>query len=104
MNQAQLCTPCTREVLVSYISWEVSQPYALGLSTSSILGGQSALWNAINSTCGQSFVNAITSQVGITAAAANATSGAELRLGGQGGLAAVTVAGVAFAMGALTLL
>lgn len=104
MNQAQLCTPCTREVMVSYISWEVTQPYALGLSSSSILGGQGALWNSINSTCGAAYVNAITSQVGITAEAANATSAADRTIGGHPGLAAVTVAGLAFAVGALTLL
>jgi hypothetical protein len=59
-----LCTPCTREIMVAYIKWESKQPYALGLSQSPILGGQSALWNAINSTCGSAYVNAITSEVG----------------------------------------
>lgn len=50
--------------MVAYIKWESKQPYALGLSQSPILGGQSALWNAINSTCGAAYVNAITSEVG----------------------------------------
>ena len=61
---ASLCTPCTREVMVAYIKWESKQPYALGLSQSPILGGQSELWSAINSTCGSAYVNAITSEVG----------------------------------------
>ena len=64
MSSSALCTPCTREIMVAYIKWESRQPYALGLSQSPILGGQSALWNAINSTCGATFVNAITSEVG----------------------------------------
>jgi len=72
---ASLCTPCTREVMVAYIKWESKQPYALGLSQSPILGGQSELWSAINSTCGSAYINAITSEVG-TFSTQSSTGGA----------------------------
>ena len=75
MSASALCTPCTREVMANYIKWELSVPYALGLAQSPILGGQQTLWTAINSTCGVSFVNAITSQVGGTFTPSNSTSG-----------------------------
>ena len=64
MKSSDLCTPCTREVFVSYIKWESQQPYALGLSQSPILGGQGALWNAVNATCGATYTNAVVSEVG----------------------------------------
>ncbi|WVF65464.1 hypothetical protein IAT40_000192 [Kwoniella sp. CBS 6097] len=106
MTSSALCTPCTREVLVAYVKWETQVPYALGLKQSPILGGQSALWNAINGTCGQPFINAIMSQVG--AYASNFSSGAErtvfLGLGGSG-VAGLTVAvGAAFVGSLATLL
>ena len=64
MSSSALCTPCTREILAAYIQWEVRVPYALGLSQSPILGGQSELWSAINLTCGAAYTSAITSEVG----------------------------------------
>jgi hypothetical protein len=77
MSSKALCTPCTREIMVAYIKWESKQPYALGLSQSPILGGQSALWSAINSTCGATYVNAITSEVGtFTTQGTGSTGGA----------------------------
>lgn len=105
MAAASLCTPCTREVMVSYIKWETAFPYALGLSQSPILGGQSELWNAINSTCGQSYVKAITTEVGITASAFNSSNGAlsQFATGHNGGLASVVGFAAVFA-GAVALL
>ncbi|KAL1407639.1 hypothetical protein Q8F55_007072 [Vanrija albida] len=96
-SQAQLCTPCTREVFVSYISWESKQPYALGLAQSPILGGQNKLWDAITNTCGAAFVNAITAEAGVNAAA-NTGSGALQRIGvpAAGTLAAVFAVVMAF--------
>ncbi|WVR08993.1 hypothetical protein IAU60_006053 [Kwoniella sp. DSM 27419] len=103
MASSALCTPCTREVFVAYVKWETQVPYALGLKQSPILGGQSALWNAINSTCGQPFINAIMSQVG--AYASNFSSGAErTAIVGQNGVAGVTVmVGATFAAGLASL-
>ena len=104
MKQSTLCTPCTREIMVSYIKWETAFPYALGLSQSPILGGQSELWNAINATCGQNYVKAITSQVGITAAAFNSSSGAiSFKVGGGSGIGSI-IAGAAVVAGAVSLL
>jgi hypothetical protein len=104
MKASSLCTPCTREVMVSYIKWETAFPYALGLSQSPILGGQSELWNAINATCGQGYVKAITSEVGITANAFNSSSNALSRFGqGSSGVGSI-VAGAAIVAGAVALL
>lgn len=104
MKAASLCTPCTREVMVSYIKWETAFPYALGLSQSPILGGQSELWNAINATCGQGYVKAITTEVGITASAFNSSSGALAQYAvGNGGIGSVVVFAATIA-GAVALL
>ena len=106
MSQSALCTPCTREIMVAYIKWESAYPYALGLSNSPILGGQSSLWSAINSTCGGGFVNAITSEVGTFAVSSsgNSTSSADSRLFAASGQALATAAvGIAFVAGAMAL-
>jgi len=55
MDSATLCTTCTRNVLMAYFNFERSVPYGPGLSNSPLMGGQSALYNAVNSTCGKSF-------------------------------------------------
>jgi hypothetical protein len=105
-TSSQLCTPCTREIMVAYIKWESAVPYALGLSASPILGGQLALWNAINSTCGTNYVNAINAEVGVIAAASNMTSGAGSLLLGSGSSASVytAVLGAGVVAGAMALL
>ncbi|WWC73017.1 uncharacterized protein I206_106982 [Kwoniella pini CBS 10737] len=89
MASSALCTPCTREVLVAYVKWETQVPYALGLKQSPILGGQSDLWNAINSTCGISFINAIKSEVG--ALAQNFSSAAQPTFVAQNGIAGFSI-------------
>lgn len=90
--------------MVSYIKWETAFPYALGLSQSPILGGQSELWNAINATCGQGYVKAITTEVGITANAFNSSSGALAQYAvGNGGIGSVVVFAATIA-GAVALL
>jgi len=57
---SQLCTPCTKGVMQAYVVWEARSPYALGLTQSPLLHGQYALWQAIQSKCGESFISAIT--------------------------------------------
>jgi len=52
---AQLCTTCTRNILMSYITFETSVPYAPGLGKSPLMGGQPDLYNAVQSTCGKNF-------------------------------------------------
>jgi hypothetical protein len=57
MDATDLCTACTRNVLTSYINQESNVPYSPGLSSSSIASGQTALYNAIEQTCGSSFLS-----------------------------------------------
>ncbi|WVQ81478.1 hypothetical protein IAT38_003602 [Cryptococcus sp. DSM 104549] len=103
MASSALCTPCTREVMVAYVKWETQVPYALGLKQSPILGGQSALWSAINGTCGSAYVNAILAQVG--SLTSNSSSAAGSVFVGQSGVAGLTaVVGAAFAAGIVGLL
>ncbi|OWZ39508.1 hypothetical protein C356_04121 [Cryptococcus neoformans c45] len=106
MASSALCTPCTREIMVAYIKWETQMPYALGLKQSPILGGQSALWSAINSTCGTAYINAITSEVGSTLSSSNSSSsGAESLFVGQGGLKGLTaIVGATVVAGVMGLL
>ncbi|KAK0528242.1 hypothetical protein OC842_004606 [Tilletia horrida] len=50
-----VCSECTRNILADYIRFEVSLPYAVGLSSSLFLQGQSALYKAATQQCGKSF-------------------------------------------------
>ncbi|KAL7421296.1 hypothetical protein Q5752_004181 [Cryptotrichosporon argae] len=92
MSSTALCTPCTREVLVAYIKWEAATPYALGLNQSPILGGQSALWSAIGTTCGNAFTSAITSEAGVYSTSSSTTSGAGRLAGSVLGAGAIAAA------------
>lgn len=56
LSANQLCVSCSRQILSAYINFEQSVPYGPGLASSPILSGQSALLNAVNSTCGASFM------------------------------------------------
>lgn len=82
LGQAQLCQTCTRNVLTPYIAWTSSIPHALGLSNSLILGGQVALYNAVQSTCGAPFLS------GSVQAAGGIANGL---LGGNSGAADLSV-------------
>jgi hypothetical protein len=53
----KLCVTCTRRILTSYTNFESSVPYAPGLPNSPILNGQPKLYEAIQNTCGKSFMN-----------------------------------------------
>jgi len=57
MSTTQLCTTCTRNILTPYITFESSLPYAPGLNSSLLLGGQSALYNAILEDCPTGFMS-----------------------------------------------
>lgn len=91
MTSAQLCTPCTRAVLVAYVKWEARQPYALGLSQSPILGGQMDLWKSIEQTCGQTYTAGIAAEAGVLAAG-NSTSAATGPVGVTKGAVVLAVA------------
>ena len=56
LSAEKLCTPCTRNVMNSYLAQAQSMPYAAGLSNSLLLHNQPALYAAINSKCGASFL------------------------------------------------
>jgi len=56
-SQEQLCQTCTRNVLAPYIAWTSSIPHACGLSNSLMLGGQTNLYNAVQTTCGAPFLS-----------------------------------------------
>jgi len=53
--------------MTSYISWESDVPYGPGLSSSTLLAGQTPLYQDIISTCGKSFLSsAVTAAGGIS--------------------------------------
>ena len=56
LSAAQLCVPCLRQVLTAYINFESNLPYAYQLNDSSLLGAQSALYNAVQSKCPANFL------------------------------------------------
>lgn len=101
MSEKLLCATCTKSVMAAYIAWESQTPYALGLSSSPILGGQQTLWNAIQGTCGTNFTDSITALAGVlasnstqfsTGAAGRAFEG---EMGLKGVLGGLLVAGAA---------
>lgn len=57
LEQEALCTPCTRNVLSAYISYESDVPYGPGLGKSQLLGAQSTLFQAVQEKCGEKFMD-----------------------------------------------
>ncbi|BEI85207.1 hypothetical protein CcaverHIS002_0506080 [Cutaneotrichosporon cavernicola] len=74
MTKDQLCTSCTRQIMVNYIKYENGIVYGPGLSNSPILGGQSGLWNGIKTVCGDAFTGAIVTEAGGSLPSSNALS------------------------------
>ncbi|KZT69670.1 hypothetical protein DAEQUDRAFT_248423 [Daedalea quercina L-15889] len=70
LSSSELCTTCARNVMTAYTNFESSVPYAPGISSSTLMSGQTALYKGIISTCGSSFMNS-------AAQAAGAISGGE---------------------------
>lgn len=103
MSSSLLCTTCTRSVLAAYIAWESQTPYALGLSSSPILGAQQELWNAVGGTCGSNFTEGIMSAAGVLASNASGVAtggvarGIDVGMGMIGGL--VVAAGASVLVG-----
>ncbi|GMK55528.1 hypothetical protein CspeluHIS016_0205840 [Cutaneotrichosporon spelunceum] len=93
MSQGQLCTSCTRQIMVNYIKYENAIGYGPGLGNSAILGGQSGLWNGIKTVCGDSFTGAIVSEAGGNLPASSALSRAAVpAVGLVAGVAAFALA------------
>jgi len=57
LSSDKLCTSCTRNIVTSYISFESDIAYAPGLSNSILLSGQTPLYQALQNTCGASFLS-----------------------------------------------
>lgn len=57
LSSDKLCTPCTRSIVTSYISFESNTLYAPGLGQSILLAGQGPLYTAVQSSCGASFLS-----------------------------------------------
>ena len=53
----ELCKPCTRNVLNEYIQFTSSLPYAPGITNSPLLGGETALYTAVQEKCGAPFLS-----------------------------------------------
>jgi len=52
-----LCKPCTRNVLNEYIQFTSSLPYAPGITNSPLMGGETALYTAVQEKCGAAFLS-----------------------------------------------
>jgi len=98
-----VCTPCTKNVLSAYTSFETSTPYALGLANSAILGGQQAIWQGVLNTCGSSFFAATGTGNAASGNGGGPNMGASA-LGNSNGASSTTAPIAAFALVAGTLL
>ncbi|TBU39481.1 hypothetical protein BD309DRAFT_969647 [Dichomitus squalens] len=97
-----LCQTCTRNVITSYISFESSTPYAPGLASSVLLSGQSALYQAVQSTCGSSFLSgAVAAAAGLSGGIVGGASdsGASRAIFANSGIAGAIVAVAAMVLG-----
>ncbi|KAF7968412.1 hypothetical protein HWV62_30609 [Athelia sp. TMB] len=95
---ATLCTPCARSAMLSYMQFEASVPYAPGLVNSVLMGGQSALYTAMNTTCGATFFTGGVSAVGGIASGmlgGSGTSAAPRTIGQNAGVTVALLAGAA---------
>ncbi|KAI0085499.1 hypothetical protein BDY19DRAFT_986994 [Irpex rosettiformis] len=103
LSKDKLCVSCTRSILTSYISFESDLAYAPGLASSILLSGQTALYQAIQSTCGASFLNGAVQAAGSLADGilGGSSGAASIRAGnGVGTIASLlSVAAVALAAG-----
>jgi hypothetical protein len=97
---AQLCTTCTRNVLMSYINFETNVPYAPGLGKSPCMGGQPELYNAVQSTCGKNFFSGAVQAAGGISSGVLGNSNAAPRSISQDFMGIITSA--LFGVGALT--
>ncbi|KAJ8522149.1 hypothetical protein ONZ45_g1208 [Pleurotus djamor] len=86
-----LCTPCTRNIMTSYINYQSSVPYAGTLDQSPIFKHQPELYSAISDKCGSSFLGgAVQAAGGLKGGILG--NGAPRSLGAESALAFVAVA------------
>lgn len=73
----KLCQACTRNVLMAYITHEGNVPSATALSNSPMLHTQEALYNAVSTKCGATFMDSqVKAAGGIKSGAFGSSSGA----------------------------
>ncbi|KAI0047962.1 hypothetical protein FA95DRAFT_1558491, partial [Auriscalpium vulgare] len=96
LPSAELCTTCTREILAAYTSWESTVPYAPGLPSSPLLGGQSDLITGVQNTCGPSFLSgSVQAAGGLSGGVAGSTGAAPRSFDGPVALVGSVLAAVA---------
>ncbi|KAF8582173.1 hypothetical protein K439DRAFT_1661962 [Ramaria rubella] len=74
MDATDLCTPCTKNILTGYISWESSTPLANGIANSPLLASQTPLWNAVQTKCPSDFISGTLANAGAAPGAVNGAS------------------------------
>jgi hypothetical protein len=57
LASAQLCQPCTRNILNQYIQFMSAIPYAPGIANSPLMSGETDLYNAVQQKCGAPFLS-----------------------------------------------
>ncbi|KIP03019.1 hypothetical protein PHLGIDRAFT_20325 [Phlebiopsis gigantea 11061_1 CR5-6] len=99
----KLCTTCTRNIITSYISFESDISYAPGLPNSVLLKGQSALYQAVQSTCGATFLSGAVQAAGSLSDGliSGKTSGASRTVGASSGTIAALFGAAAVVAAAL---
>lgn len=101
LESADLCVPCTRNVLTAYINFESNVPYAPGLSKSTLLDGQSALYTGVQNTCGKNFLSGAVQAAGGLSGGSFSSSGAIQNVGGSQSVLAVGMGLLAVAVSVL---
>ncbi|WFD18655.1 hypothetical protein MCAP1_000862 [Malassezia caprae] len=77
-SKETLCTECARHVLASYIHFELSAPYALGIDSSQVLQSQQAIFEQAKRVCDDHFVESLNAEAGIQAFSEPASGAASL--------------------------
>lgn len=103
LSSDKLCTTCTRNIITSYISFESDISYAPGLPNSVLLKGQSALYQAVQSTCGATFLSGAVQAAGSLSDGliSGKTSGASRTIGASSGTIAALFGAAAVVAAAL---
>jgi len=95
LTSSELCISCTSSIMTAWINFESNVPYGPGISESALLSGQSALYSAIESECGSSFLSGtVQAAGGISAGIAHSAAVNSATLG-FGGILATTIAALA---------
>jgi hypothetical protein len=89
LDNAVLCTACTRNVLSAYVQFESNIPFVPGIQNSVLLSGQAPLYTAVQSKCGENFLSGA---VGAAGSLGNSLTGGAIGRAGndlQGPMAAL---------------